>query len=106
MDDSVKTEIARELSEIILEVMPDAAMLDKYGGIIIERIAGRPKTHCCGYFIYTQHVSLEFTDGALLSDPDGILEGTGKRRRHIKLRDIQDMHAKRCRHFLEQVANL
>lgn len=106
MDERVKAEISRELSEIILDVMPDAAMLDKYGGVIIERIAGQPKTHCCGYFIYTQHVSLEFSNGVLLPDGDNILEGTGKRRRHIKLMDIQDLQTKRCRHFLEQVAKL
>ncbi|KAG1648077.1 ATM1-type heavy metal exporter [Nymphon striatum] len=67
-----------ELSEIILDVMPDAALFDKYGGIIVERIAGEPKTHCCGYFIYAQHVSLEFSNGVLLPDPDNILEGRGK----------------------------
>ncbi len=106
MDESVQADIARELSEIILDVMPDAAMLDKYGGVIIERIAGQPKTHCGGYFIYTQHVSLEFTNGVLLLDRESILEGTGKRRRHIKLMDIQDLQAKRCRYFLEQVAKL
>lgn len=104
MNENDKAEITRELSEIILDVMPDAAMLDKYGGIVVERIAGEPKTHCCGYFVYAQHVSLEFSKGALLSDPDGILEGKGKLRRHIKLVDIQCLQTRRCRHFLEQVA--
>jgi len=106
MDESVKAEIAQELSEIILDVMPDAAMIDKYGGVIVERIAGEPKSHCCGYFIYAQHVSLEFTEGVLLPDPDNILEGKGKLRRHIKLMNRSDLQAKRCRHFLEQVTKL
>jgi|TARA_R110002049_G_C9108159_1_gene557509 hypothetical protein len=106
MTEHDKAEITRELSEIILDVMPDAAMLDKYGGVIVERIAGEPKTHCCGYFVYAEHVSLEFSKGVLLSDPNSILEGKGKLRRHIKLVDVQDLEAKRCRHFLEQVANL
>ena len=35
MDENDKAEITRELSEIILDVMPDAAMLDKYGGVIV-----------------------------------------------------------------------
>ncbi|MEO9896124.1 MAG: DUF1801 domain-containing protein [Paracoccaceae bacterium] len=104
MDESVKAQIAQELSEIILDVMPDAAMLDKYGGIIVERIAGDPKTQCCGYFIYAQHVSLEFSSGVLLPDPDNILEGKGKLRRHIKLKNSQDLQTKQCRRFLEQVA--
>lgn len=106
MDQTTKAEIARDLSEIILDVMPDAVMRDKYGGIVVERVSGQPKTQCCGYFIYAQHVSLEFTHGSQLADPDNLLEGTGKQRRHIKLKNIQDLTAKRCRNFLEQVSML
>lgn len=106
MDENTKAEIASQLSEIILDVMPDAEMRDKYGGVIVERTAGDPKTQCCGYFIYTQHVSLEFTNGAFLSDPENILEGAGKRRRHIKLREVHELRTKRCKQFLEQVAKL
>ncbi len=31
-------------------------------------------------------VNLQFPDGATLDDPDGIVEGTGKRIRHVKVR--------------------
>lgn len=106
MDDKTKIGIVQELNEIILEKMPDAAMVGKYGGIIIEKEAGQPKSHCCGYFIYENHVSLEFTRGFQLHDADGILEGSGKKRRHIKLKDIADIKTKRCSDFLEQVSKL
>ena len=33
------------------------------------------------------HVNLGFFHGVALPDPEGLLEGTGKRLRHVKLRD-------------------
>lgn len=106
MDDGVKAKITQDLSEIILEVMPDAVTLDKYGGVVVERVAGRLETQCCGIFTHAKHVSLDFTDGAKLEDPSNILEGSGKQRRHIKLKVVEDVKTKRCREFLEQVINL
>lgn len=35
---------------------------------------------------YKEHVNVGFFFGALLKDPGGLLEGTGKRGRHVKLR--------------------
>ncbi len=34
------------------------------------------------------HVNLGFYHGASLADPEGLLEGTGKELRHVKLRDV------------------
>jgi hypothetical protein len=34
----------------------------------------------------TSHVNVGFFNGAALSDPAGLLEGTGKRMRHVKLK--------------------
>ena len=38
--------------------------------------------------VQTTHVNLGFYHGASLADPTGLLEGTGKKLRHLKLRDI------------------
>ena len=35
---------------------------------------------------FTAHVNVGFFRGAELADPNGLLEGTGKRMRHVKLR--------------------
>jgi hypothetical protein len=35
---------------------------------------------------FKDHVNVGFFFGALLNDPAGLLEGTGKRGRHVKLR--------------------
>ena len=34
-------------------------------------------------------VNLQLADGALLPDPDGLIEGTGKRIRHVKIRSVE-----------------
>lgn len=34
-------------------------------------------------------VNLQLADGAELADPDGLIEGTGKRIRHIKIRSVE-----------------
>lgn len=40
--------------------------------------------------VYTAHVNVGFFYGAYLPDPSGILEGTGKHMRHVKLRPGAD----------------
>jgi hypothetical protein len=37
---------------------------------------------------YSKHVNLQLADGAFLPDPTGIVEGTGKRIRHVKVRSV------------------
>ncbi|PJK09964.1 hypothetical protein CO614_07760 [Lysobacteraceae bacterium NML120232] len=62
----------------------------KYGGIVFAA-----PVPFCGVFVYRQHVTVEFSHGALMADPHGLLEGKGKGRRHLKLHtlaDVQDKH--------------
>jgi len=42
---------------------------------------------------YRAHVSVYFFFGALLPDPAGLLEGAGKRGRHVKVRPGRDLDA-------------
>ena len=42
--------------------------------------------------VQASHVNLGFYHGTALTDPDGILEGTGKKLRHIKLRDVSTVN--------------
>jgi hypothetical protein len=42
---------------------------------------------------FSAHVNVGFFHGAALDDPAGLLEGTGKRMRHVKLRWGQEVHA-------------
>ncbi|MCW7538023.1 DUF1801 domain-containing protein [Aquabacterium sp. A7-Y] len=67
----------------------------KYGGILFSR--GVP---FCGLFCYTSHVSLEFSHGAALPDEQGLLEGKGKQRRHLKLQSLNDLESKHVEHYV------
>ncbi len=73
---------------------PDAGHRPLYAGLVFERELGVPKTCVCGIYAYSEHISVEFTHGAALADPMGVLEGAGKHRRHIKLRSMGDILAK------------
>jgi hypothetical protein len=43
---------------------------------------------------FTAHVNVGFFHGAEISDPEGLLEGTGKRMRHVKLRPEHEINDK------------
>ena len=68
----------------------------KYGGILFA--APEP---FCGIFVYKQHVSVEFSHGAKIVDPHGLLEGKGKGRRHLKLHTLEDVENKHLANYLQ-----
>ena len=73
-----------------------------YGGIGIylkEKLLG-------GIWVYTKHISVIFSDGYKLNDPNKILEGGGKYRRHVKIREDEDIEKKQISYFIEQVIAL
>ncbi len=41
--------------------------------------------------VFTAHVNVGFFSGALLDDPSDLLEGTGKRMRHVKIRPASNI---------------
>lgn len=97
------------LRSLVGEVMPDATeQLDvpdrllafgfgPPGGIRIRDLAVALIPH-------TAHVNVQLADGAVLHDPSGIVEGTGKRIRHVKCRSSQDVARPALRALLEEQA--
>lgn len=51
--------------------------------------------------VYSTHVNVGFFYGATLPDPSGILEGTGKLGRHIKLRPDQVYEEQAVRQLIQ-----
>jgi Domain of unknown function (DU1801) len=45
--------------------------------------------HHCYIAVYAAHINLGFYHGATLTDPYGILEGTGKGLRHVKISSLE-----------------
>jgi hypothetical protein len=68
----------------------------KYGGIIFSSAH-----QFAGVFAYKEHVSVEFGHGAKINDTEGFLEGAGKGRRHIKLKSIGDIKAKKLSKYIQ-----
>ena len=52
--------------------------------------------------VYTKGVNLGFNQGATLADPSGILEGTGKQIRHIKIRSQSDLARPELRGYVRR----
>lgn len=42
---------------------------------------------------FARHAGVEFWRGSSLADPHGLLEGTGKNLRHVKLRSVGEARA-------------
>lgn len=56
----------------------------------------------CSIGVFARHVDLSFKRGADLDDPGGILEGTGKGMRHIKVKVLADLAHPAIRSLLRQ----
>ena len=94
--------IIHQVRERVLAIAPDCEEKVMYGGLIYAT----PGRMFCGLFLRKQHVSVEFDLGYLLEDENGLLEGGGKYRRHLKLRDLDDINAKQVEHFIRQSIDL
>ena len=60
----------------------------------------------CWVLVYAEHVDFGFHQGASLKDPKGLLEGTGKRLRHVKIHDGGDIRPKEFAALLKQAVAL
>lgn len=60
----------------------------------------------CHIAIYERGVNLGFFQGVLLADPEGALEGSGKRIRHLSLKNREDLKRPEVRLFLNRALAL
>ena len=94
--------IVKRLEQIILEVVPDAATVLKYGGTLYTLAPEEKEGQFCGVFPYAKHVQLSFTRGDRLDDPAGLLDGGGKYRRHMNFADVADIPIGDVKAFVKQ----
>ena len=84
-------EIAARVRKLILESMPGAVeQVDPPDGLIAYGTGPRLGEQVLAIAPHRNHVNLQFADGVDLADPAGLLEGTGKRVRHVKSRTLED----------------
>jgi hypothetical protein len=60
----------------------------------------------CFYMVGKDHVTFGFHFGTSLQDPEGLLEGTGKNLRHVKLRAAEDLGKKGLKDLVLAAARL
>ena len=89
--DKVKA-IARTLRELILADFPEATEVVRLGDGAASYGVGSKKMSESHVYIMPKaaYVNLGFWHGVNLADPKGLLEGTGKKMRHVKLRSLAE----------------
>jgi hypothetical protein len=60
----------------------------------------------CFYMVGKNHVTFGFHFGTALPDPEGLLEGTGKNIRHVKLPNVEGLEQKGLRELVLAAARL
>jgi len=99
---SPRREIAQALRGIIREAAPEVSEAIKWG---------QPTYELNGMFCYfvaaKDYVRFGFfRQGIMLENPKGLLEGTGKEMRHIKLRTMEDIKPQLFRKWVRRAAEL
>lgn len=95
--------LALALRGIVLEEAPDAieSLVNGYAVAIGFSFTGKPlKDGFCHIVIYKNCVNLGFNRGALLDDPDGVLQGSGKLIRHLRVHNCDELDRPLMRRFL------
>lgn len=98
-------ELALNLRALVLEAMAPCYenIYDAYNAVAIGY--GTSEKLGDGIFhiaVYEKGVNLGFNHGATLADPKGILEGTGSRIRHIKIRAPEDLTRPELRAYIKR----
>ncbi len=103
-------EVFVALRALVREVLPDAVeQLDMPDRLLAFGFGPPGGVRMSGFAVglipHAAHVNVQLADGALLPDPERVVEGTGKRIRHVKCRSLQDVAAPALRAVLEEQAS-
>jgi hypothetical protein len=96
-------EIARRLRALVVEVMPDVVEVPwPHQGTAGYGVGPKKNSeHFCYIAPQKERVNFGFFYGAELSDPAGLLEGTGKLLRHVKIKSVEEVERPALRQLLE-----
>ena len=93
--------VLRELRQLVREQLPEATEEIKWGRPVYSM-----KHIVCYLAAAGDHANLGFYRGIELEDPNGLLEGTGKKLRHIKVYRRDQIRRRSYGTLLEQAARL
>jgi hypothetical protein len=90
--DAVVKEIALQARDLILKLMPKTEEKVYFGWRIISfSLNAEMSGQFCSIGPGKKYVNLYFMQGTSLDDPKGLLEGTGKNMRHVKIREASGL---------------
>lgn len=93
---------ARALEAIIRDELPDVVVqYDPGNGLLAFGRSMKMRDLLFALIPHAGWVNLQLADGALLTNVDGLIEGTGKRIRHVKVRSAHAAADARLRQIVQ-----
>ena len=85
-------DVVWELRNIIASVVPGAVEVIRWGGLSYfhEGRGGIVSAGICQIGLGEDHIRLDFIHGAFLPDPHGLLHGTQKAKRFVRIESYED----------------
>ncbi|MFD0855066.1 DUF1801 domain-containing protein [Actinomadura adrarensis] len=93
--------IVEKLRVLVRECAPHAAEVVLYGSP-----AWKGTRSMAIISVSKTHLTFAFDRGAEFDDPHGLLAGTGKKTRHVKLKSMTDVNEPALRDYITQAAKL
>jgi hypothetical protein len=93
--------VAKRLVALVRKAEPRHTELVFHGAARFCTAEGVPY---CYVAAYSGHANLGFFDGVNLEDPKGLLEGTGKKLRHVKVAEVGEIDEVALVQFVRQAA--
>ena len=94
--------VADELKRLVKKIVPESRETVNPWGIPSFDFHGP----LCFLMVGKNHVTFGFTRGTSLTDVAGLLEGTGKNLRHVKLKDAEQVRDPNLRQLILEAAAL
>ena len=98
--------LGEELESFIQRVIPKSTLVRKYGGTLFTLKPEEKEGQFCGVFVYKTHVQISFSKGVHIKDTKKLLSGSGKLRRHINFKSMDDVNEKELKPLLLQASKL
>ena len=95
--------IAKALRRVVFDIDPNVTEVIRLGDRAATYGVG-PRKMIDGYAYilpYKRWINLGFYQAVDLADPEGLLEGTGARMRHVKIRSIDDANLPAVRELIQ-----
>ena len=101
-------ELYIDLRNFVLELYPDSNELLYHTHALTSlfTVSEKMGDGFCHIPVYSEHLNLGFNEGTLLSDPNNLLQGTGKLIRHIPVKATTDYRNPEVKALLQEAIDM